>query len=335
MAGTGLDAFMIRDADGWLKDRVGRLAYVVTGARHLKDAQIRVKVFVDGVRWYKGKAGCVLFGNLPDILGGVTAFADARPDDGRLEIGVVTADGLVDWARTMSRTAVGQAERSPFVHTASGTSFDIKLERTAPWELDGGEREPTRRLKVEVEPAAITICVPVEGYGVRSRIAELCLGAIDDSLPPGCDGIPIEGWDWKSVDGEDARGGTTWGEFHVAGTYDGSIFVVASAGPADPATPDPSDIFATPCEEPADGWPELGPDADQARIDVMHAAEGEPTFAGFWMDSLGAPDEEGAAKPYVLNAAFTESNSVSSSPHREPRLRSRLPTATPWSSCPR
>jgi diacylglycerol kinase (ATP) len=163
MAGTGLDAFMIRDADGWLKDRVGRLAYVVTGARHLKDAQIRVKVFVDGVRWYKGKAGCVLFGNLPDILGGVTAFADARPDDGRLEIGVVTADGLVDWARTMSRTAVGQAERSPFVHTASGTSFDIKLERTAPWELDGGEREPTRRLKVEVEPAAITICVPVGG----------------------------------------------------------------------------------------------------------------------------------------------------------------------------
>ena len=34
MAGAGLDASMIRDADAGLKDQVGRLAYVVTGARH-------------------------------------------------------------------------------------------------------------------------------------------------------------------------------------------------------------------------------------------------------------------------------------------------------------
>jgi hypothetical protein len=28
------------------------------------------------------------------------------------------------------------------------------------YELDGGERPPTKRLKIQVEPGAITICVP-------------------------------------------------------------------------------------------------------------------------------------------------------------------------------
>jgi len=159
MAGAGLDASMIRDADAGLKDQVGRLAYLVTGARHLKDRSLDVRIQVDGTHWYQGKAACVLFGNVPDILGGVTAFADARPDDGRLEIGIVTADGLLEWTRTLGRTAVGQVERSPFVDITSGTSFVVKLDRKAAWELDGGDREATKRLEVEIEPGAITVCV--------------------------------------------------------------------------------------------------------------------------------------------------------------------------------
>ncbi|MFI5393232.1 MAG: diacylglycerol/lipid kinase family protein [Myxococcota bacterium] len=165
MAGAGLDAAMIRDADAGLKDQVGRLAYLVTGARHLKDRSLEVRIQVDGTHWYQGKAACVLFGNVPDILGGVTAFADARPDDGRLEIGIVTADGLLEWTRTLGRTAVGQVERSPFVDITAGTRFVVKLDRKATWELDGGDREPAKRLEVEVEPGAITVCVDPRAQG--------------------------------------------------------------------------------------------------------------------------------------------------------------------------
>jgi diacylglycerol kinase (ATP) len=165
MAGAGLDASMIRDADAGLKDQVGRLAYLVTGARHLKDRSLEVRIQVDGTHWYQGKAACVLFGNVPDILGGITAFADARPDDGRLEIGIVTADGLLEWTRTLGRTAVGQVERSPFVDITSGTRFVVKLDRKATWELDGGDREPTKRLEVEIEPGAITVCVDPRAQG--------------------------------------------------------------------------------------------------------------------------------------------------------------------------
>jgi diacylglycerol kinase (ATP) len=162
MAGAGFDALMIRDADRGLKDRAGRLAYVFTGAKHLRTSRTRLRVRVDGEKWFDGDASCVLIGNVGKLFGGVTAFEHARPDDGRLELGVVTADGIWQWARALARTASGHADKSPFVQTTSGRAFDIRLRHPVPYELDGGEREPVKRLKVAVVPEAITVCVPTE-----------------------------------------------------------------------------------------------------------------------------------------------------------------------------
>ena len=111
MAGAGFDAAMIRDADGGLKDRFGRVAYVWTGSENLRSKPFRAKIEVDGVGWYKGKASCILLGNVGELFGGVEVFEDARPDDGKLELGVVTADGLLEWGRMLARTAVGSAEQ--------------------------------------------------------------------------------------------------------------------------------------------------------------------------------------------------------------------------------
>ncbi len=160
MAGAGFDALMIRDADRGMKDRMGRFAYLVTGARNLRAAATRVRIDVDGNEWFDGRASCVLVGNVGRILAGVTAFEDARPDDGRLELGVVTATGVWQWTRALARTAAGRAERSPFVRTISGRAFDVRLRKPTPFELDGGDRPPRKRLKVRVEPGAITVCVP-------------------------------------------------------------------------------------------------------------------------------------------------------------------------------
>ena len=102
----------------------------------------------------------MLFGNVGKILGGITAFSGARPDDGWLEIGVVTANSFTEWARIAGRTALGQPERSPFVETTRGRSFDIRLDRKTAYELDGGERKPRKRFRVDIDALAITVCVP-------------------------------------------------------------------------------------------------------------------------------------------------------------------------------
>lgn len=163
MAGVGIDALMIRDADAGLKDRIGRVAYIATGAQHLGDRRSRMTVRVGDTRWFRGEASCVVFGNVGRVLGGMTVFPEALPDDGRLEVGVVTAKGLLEWGRALGRTAIGEPGSSPFVHTASGTSFEIRLERKVPYELDGGDRPATKRIRVSIEPASVSICVPEGG----------------------------------------------------------------------------------------------------------------------------------------------------------------------------
>ena len=162
MAGTGLDALMIRDAGRSMKDRFGRAAYVWTGAKNLKMPPFRARIEVDGTQWFDGKAGCILVGNVGKVLGGVEAFDDVDPEDGLLELGVVTARGITQWTRALVRTAVGSADRSKFVQTTKAKKINVKLDRKMPYELDGGDEKPVDRLKIRVEPAAVTICVPEE-----------------------------------------------------------------------------------------------------------------------------------------------------------------------------
>lgn len=161
MAGAGFDAAMIRDAgEGGLKERLGRVAYVWTGSKNLRSKPFRADIKVDGVDWYDGKASCILVGNVGKLFGGVEAFEDARPDDGKLELGVVTAEGLIEWGRILARTAAGSASASPFVQTTKASSVKVKLNRKVLYELDGGDRTKVKAFKVKAEPDAITVCVP-------------------------------------------------------------------------------------------------------------------------------------------------------------------------------
>ena len=164
MAGAGFDAAMIRDAgEGGLKERLGRVAYVWTGSENLRSKPFRADIEVDGANWFKGKASCILFGNVGKLVGGVEAFEDARPDDGKLELGIVTAEGLVEWGRMIARAAVGPVDKSPLAQTTKARSVKVKLNRKVLYELDGGDRTKVKTFKVKVEPSAVTVCVPKDG----------------------------------------------------------------------------------------------------------------------------------------------------------------------------
>ena len=160
MAGAGFDASMIREADGGLKDRLGRVAYVWSGSKSLRAKPFKAKIAIDGTSWYSGAASCILVGNVGRLFGGIEVFEDARPDDGHLEIGVVNADGVTDWVRTLARTAVGHADRSPLVRATSAKKIKVKLDRKVLYEIDGGDRMKVKSFKITVEPKAVTVCVP-------------------------------------------------------------------------------------------------------------------------------------------------------------------------------
>ena len=161
MAGAGFDAAMIRDSgDGGLKERIGRAAYVWSGSENLRSKPFRATIEVDGAEWYKGEATCILLGNVGKLVGGVEVFEDARPDDGKLEVGVVTAEGVLDWSRMMGRAVAGSLGDSPFTQTTKARDVKVKLSRKVLYELDGGDRTKVKSFKVKVEPRAISVCVP-------------------------------------------------------------------------------------------------------------------------------------------------------------------------------
>jgi diacylglycerol kinase family enzyme len=160
MAGLGFDALVIREADREMKRKLGRTAYVWAAAKNLRVKPFEAEIEVDGKEWYEGQASLVLFGNVGEAFAGVKAFENARPDDGLLEIGVGSADGIVQWSRTLARSALSSASKSPFVHMTKGRSINVKLNRKVLYELDGGDREKKKTFRVDVQPGAVTVRVP-------------------------------------------------------------------------------------------------------------------------------------------------------------------------------
>ncbi|MGH3225897.1 MAG: diacylglycerol/lipid kinase family protein, partial [Streptosporangiaceae bacterium] len=109
-----------------------------------------------------------LTANVAKTLGGIEAFPQAQPDDGRLELGVVTARNPVQWARTVGRLAVGHPEQSPFAKVTQGKKFRIRFDEKVRYELDGGTRPASKKLRIKVRPSSVTVCVP-PGYRTCAR----------------------------------------------------------------------------------------------------------------------------------------------------------------------
>ncbi|MGE0877497.1 MAG: diacylglycerol kinase family protein [Acidimicrobiia bacterium] len=161
MAGVGFDALMIRDADeNGLKDRFGRLAYVWSAAHNTTISPAHAEVSVNGAPWFVGEASCVITANVGRLLGGIPAFPDASPTDGRLEVGVVTARSRSDWLRLAGAAVTHRVEASPFGEVTSANKIVVQLDRTLPWEADGGDRDRLDRFEIRCVPDAIAVCQP-------------------------------------------------------------------------------------------------------------------------------------------------------------------------------
>ena len=127
--------------------------------------------------------------------------------------------------------------------------------------------------------------------------------SVATSDPPQCSGLPVAGWDWEAVDDEESRNGTTWGSWHVVGTYeDGEFRLAEPPGPRRVTPPpDPAERFAPACDRPDVADPSHGAAEWEAMSQDFGPFEipGEVTA---WV-SNAAPDATG---PFVGNVVVTE-----------------------------
>lgn len=157
MAGVGFDALMIRDAADGTKRRVGSIAYVVSGVRHVPARLVRARVRVDGDEVFRGRTAMILVGNCGRVTGGLEVFPDAEPDDGLLDVAVLTATRLRDWVTIAHRLVRGRPQPDDLVRRYRGAEVDVELDEPVAYELDGEDRDPTDQLRFEVEPGSLKV----------------------------------------------------------------------------------------------------------------------------------------------------------------------------------
>jgi YegS/Rv2252/BmrU family lipid kinase len=159
MGGIGFDAAMLRDADPKLKERLGAVAYVLSGFKHLRRRATRFRLRLDD-RGIDRTGQGVLVGNLGRLQGGLPVMPDARPDDGLLDVAVLQTRTVADWLALAVRVLL-RRRKDPQLELFQARRVEIGCDRPQPVERDGDPLDtPRDHLVIEVVPKALTLCVP-------------------------------------------------------------------------------------------------------------------------------------------------------------------------------
>ncbi|HWS31147.1 MAG TPA: diacylglycerol kinase family protein [Actinoplanes sp.] len=159
MAGMGFDAHMLDATSDTAKKHIGWPAYVLGAMKHLKDRPMRVTIRIDGGRSMRRRARSVLVANVGRLQGGLRLLSEAQPDDGFLDVAVLTPNTLRTWL-ALGWGLIRRTERVPALEVFRGGHIEVLSDRPQPRQLDGDLIESGDRLIVEVMPQALWLCVP-------------------------------------------------------------------------------------------------------------------------------------------------------------------------------
>ncbi|GAB3155631.1 diacylglycerol kinase family protein [Micromonospora sonneratiae] len=159
MAGMGFDAQLLKSTSESTKARIGWLAYLMGGARHLRDRPMRVTIRIDDQPPLRRRARTVLVANVGRLQGGVRLLAAAEPDDGFLDVAVLTPRTVGHWL-SLGWAVLCRRTRVPRMEVFRGQRVEVTSNRAQPRELDGDVITPGRTLRVKVLPRALWLCVP-------------------------------------------------------------------------------------------------------------------------------------------------------------------------------
>ncbi|MCI0688505.1 MAG: diacylglycerol kinase family lipid kinase [Sporichthyaceae bacterium] len=160
MAGIGFDAAMVAGTSERLKSGMGWPAYLLSGAKHLFGDIMRVTVRIDDGPELQRRARLVLVGNVGRITGGIPLLPDAAPDDGLLDVVILTPRTLVGWVHVAGRVLTRRRGTSRPVERHRGKRVEVRADKPQPRELDGDNIPDAVDFVAEIEPATLTVRVP-------------------------------------------------------------------------------------------------------------------------------------------------------------------------------
>jgi diacylglycerol kinase family enzyme len=163
MAGLGFDAALIRDTDEDLKAKLGWVAYLNGLLRAVRGTpRVLFEVVVDSQPALRRHGVGVLVGNVGQVQGGLAVLPDAQPDDGLLDVIVLTPHSARDWPVLVWRLLRRRPNDGPQAEVMRGERVRITASRAVPIEYDGELSGESTELSVSVLAAALVLCVPGE-----------------------------------------------------------------------------------------------------------------------------------------------------------------------------
>lgn len=159
MAGMGFDAQMLEGTSETAKKHLGWLAYLGGAAKHLRDRPMRVRIVLDGGAPMPRRPRSVIVGNVGRLQGGVRLLSAAKPDDGKLDVAVLSPNSLRHWA-ALGWAVLRRRKRVPLMETYTAERVEIFSNRAQPRQLDGDLIEPGKTMKIHVWHRALLLCVP-------------------------------------------------------------------------------------------------------------------------------------------------------------------------------
>jgi diacylglycerol kinase (ATP) len=162
MAGIGVDAMIMDETDEDLKDKVGSAAYFVAAGKALGRLPIRLKVQLDNNRPVRRHAMLCVIGNVGTLRGNLTLIPGASPDDGLLDLYIASPRRFRHWAKLALRLITRRPKKDDQVDQHMGKRVRIKIHGKDNYQLDGDVVGECTTLDAEIQPGALTICVPAQ-----------------------------------------------------------------------------------------------------------------------------------------------------------------------------
>jgi diacylglycerol kinase family enzyme len=159
MAGMGFDASMLDATTAYAKKHFGWLAYIGGAVLHLRGRPMRLRIQLDDRPAFRRRARSVIVGNVGRLQGGMRLLHDAKPDDGLLDIAILSPRTLWHWA-TLGWGLVFRRRNVARMEILTATRIDIRSNRVHPRQLDGDLIESGDHLLITVRPRALLLCVP-------------------------------------------------------------------------------------------------------------------------------------------------------------------------------
>jgi diacylglycerol kinase family enzyme len=159
MAGMGFDAQMLEGTSEKAKKRIGWLAYVGGAAKYLLDNPMRVVIQLDGGEAMHRRPRTVIVGNVGRLQGGVRLLDAAEPDDGKLDVAILSPRNLAHWA-ALGWAVARRKDRVPQMETYTAERVEIRSAKPQPRQLDGDLIDPGKSMSISVRPQALLLCVP-------------------------------------------------------------------------------------------------------------------------------------------------------------------------------